>query len=139
VDFVEHRLPILIGASLDHVANVKLPSGEAPVHLRGAAGVDGAFRFAGFRAELLASLRYRPSLAPFDAIHDYAVEGDVRLAYIWLAALFGAVRPAVQRLYVDVRATHWEKPWFSDRTALARNVIEATLGFELTLRDGTPN
>jgi hypothetical protein len=139
VDFVKHRLPILIGASLDHAAGAKLPAGEESVHLRGAAGVDAAFRFAGFRAELLGSLRYRPSLAPFDAVHDYALEGNVRLAYIWLAALFGAVRPTAQRLYLDVRATHWEKPWFSDRTALARNVIEATLGLELTLRNVTPN
>jgi hypothetical protein len=139
VDFVQARMPITLGVSLDHVANIPLPPGEAAVRLRGLASLAGVVRFAGYRLELTGALEYRPALAPFDFGDDSAVTARVELAYVWLASLFGAIRAPAQRAYLEVRASHWDKPWLSERPLSGRNVLEVTIGLELGVLEVTPS
>jgi hypothetical protein len=139
VDFVRARMPITLGVSLDHVANVPVPAGEAAVRLRGVASLAGVLRFAEYRLELTGAVDYRPALAPFDFAGDSATSARLKLAYVWLAALFGAIRAPAQRLYLEARASHWDKPWLSDQPIPARNTLEITIGFELGLREVTPS
>jgi hypothetical protein len=139
VDFVRARLPITLGVSLDQVANVPFPPGEVAVRLRGLASLAGVLRFADYRLELTGAVDYRPALAPFDFSGDSAASARLRLAYVWLAALFGAIRAPAQRVYLEVRASHWDKPWLSDQAIPTRNTLEITIGFELGLREVTPS
>ena len=138
VDFVRARMPITLGVSLDHVAGVTLPADESAVRLRGLAGLEGLVRWAGYRLELRAGFDYRPALAPFAAA-DYALEGRLRLAYIWLAPLLGSIKPTAQNIYLELRGSHWQRPWLSDRPALGENGLTLELGFELSLRGVTPS
>jgi hypothetical protein len=141
VDFVQHRLPLLFGVSLDHAANIDLPEGEQGLHLRGVAGLDAVVRFADYRMELLAGGRYRPSLAPFDVGDDLALEGTVRLSYLWLAPILGAIRATAQRLFLQLEVEHWSKPWLADRATAAaapETTWQVMLGLELTARNLTP-
>jgi hypothetical protein len=140
VDFVQHRLPFLVGVSLDHVANVPLPEADRGVRLRGVAGFDAVLRFASQRLELLAGGRYRPSLAPFEVGDDFAVEANARLSYLWLGPIFGAIRATAQRVFVQLQVEHWSKPWLASRATAASTdtTWQAMLGFELTLRNVTP-
>ena len=138
VDFVRARMPITLGVSLDHVAGVSLPADDSAVRLRGLAGLEGLLRWSGYRMELRAGFDYRPALAPFAAA-DYALEARLRLAYIWLAPLLGGIKPTVQRVYLELRGSHWQRPWLSDRPALGQNGLELELGFELSLRGVTPS
>jgi hypothetical protein len=141
VDFVQHRLPLLFGVSLDHVANVDLPEGERGLRLRGVAGLDALVRFADSRMELLVGARYRPSLAPFDIRDDFALEGNARLSYLWLAPILGAIRATAQRVFVQLQVEHWSKPWLADSApaAAAPEVSwQVMLGLELTARNLTP-
>ena len=137
-DFVHARMPITLGVSLDHVAGVPLPDDEAAVRLRGLAALEGVLRLAGYRMELQAGFDYRPALAPF-AADDYALEARLRLAYIWLAPLLGSIKPTAQRIYLELRGSHWQRPWLSDRPALGQNGLEIELGIELSLRGVTPS
>lgn len=139
VDFVRARMPITLGVSLDQVANVPVPPGEAAVRLRGLASLAGVLRFADYRLELTGAVDYRPALAPFDFTGDSATSARLRLAYVWLAALFGSIRAPAQRVYLEARASHWAKPWLSDQPIPARNALEITIGFELGLREVTPS
>jgi hypothetical protein len=139
VDFVDARLPITLGVSLDHVTNAPLPDGEAGLRLRGLAELGLVHRFAGYRHELTASIAFRPALAPFEFGEDYAVEGRVRLAYVWLAALLGSVRSTSQRVYLELRASHWQKPWLAEQPALGENNLSIVLGLELSIRNLTPS
>jgi hypothetical protein len=139
VDFVRARVPITLGVSLDQVANVPVPAGEAAVRLRGLASLAGVLRFANYRLELTGALEYRPALAPFDFAGDSAASARLRLAYVWLAALFGSIRAPAQRVFLEARASHWAKPWLSDQPIPARNLLEITIGFELGLRSVTPS
>lgn len=137
-DFVHGRMPIRLGVSLDHVAGVPLPADESAVRLRGLAGVEGLLRWAGYRMELRAAFDYRPALAPF-ASDDYALEARLRLAYIWLAPLLGSIKATAQHVYLELRGSHWQRPWLSDRPALGENGFEIEIGFELSLRGVTPS
>jgi hypothetical protein len=139
VDFVRARLPITLGASLDQIANVALPTGEASVRLRGLASLAGVVRFAGYRWELTGGVDYRPALAPFDFTDDYAIEARLKLSYVWLAALLGEIRSSAQRVYLEARGSHWQKPWLSEHPVPARDTVEITIGIELTLRSITPS
>lgn len=139
VDFVRARLPITLGVSLDHVANITLPASESKVHLRGIASLGGIVRLADYRLELSGAVDYRPSFAPFDAADDYAVAAHAKFAYVWLSSLFGELRSSVQRIYLEVRADHWEKPWLADRPFGGRESYQITAGFELSLRSVTPS
>lgn len=139
IDFVRARLPITLGVSLDHVANVTLPRDEAQVRLRGLASLAGVVRFADASLELTGALEYRPALAPFDLEDDVAAGARIRLAYVWLAALLGAIRAPAQRVYLEARASHWDRPWLSDQPIPARNTLEITIGLELGLREITPS
>jgi hypothetical protein len=141
VDFVQRRLPLLFGVSLDHVANVDLPEGEHGLRLRGVAGLDALVRFADHRLELLAAGRYRPALAPFDAVDDFALEGNVRLSYLWLAPILGAIRATAQRVFLQLQIEHWSKPWLAESAAVASAPgasWQVMLGLELTARNLTP-
>jgi hypothetical protein len=140
VDFVQGRMPILLGASLDHVANVTLPADEPELVLRGALGIDAVARLAGQRVELLASTRLRPALAPFRPGRDFAAEASVQLAYLWLDAWFGSLRPTAQRLFLRAAISRWQKPWLADRAShtASKTTLEAGLGLELTARGVTP-
>jgi hypothetical protein len=139
-DFIELRLPLLFGVSLDHVANIALPAGEHALMLRGVAGADLVFRPSNFRSELAISLRYRPSLTPLALSDDYGLEASARVGYMWLAELT-SIRPNVQRAFLEARFTHWERPYRADRFSamLAQNAFELVLGFELTLSNVTPS
>jgi hypothetical protein len=139
IDFVRARMPITLGVSLDQVANVALPRDEAHVRLRGLASLGGVVRFAEARLELTGALEYRPALAPFDFEHDVAAGARVRFAYVWLASLLGAIRAPAQRVYLEARASHWDRPWLADHPIPARNRFEITLGLELGLREITPS
>ena len=140
VDFIRGRMPILLGASLDHVANVPLPADEPELVLRGALGIDAVARLAGQRIELLASTRLRPALAPFRPGRDFGAEASVQLAYLWLDAWFGSLRPTAQRLFLRAAISRWQKPWLADRASHAgsKTTLEAVLGLELTARGVTP-
>jgi len=140
VDFVQGRMPILLGASLDHVANVPLPADEPHVALRGVLGVDVVTRMLGQRLELLVSARLRPALAPLRPGDDLAAEADLQLGYLWLDAVLGSQRPTVHRLFLRASVAHWSKPWLADRAsrAAAETTLEAVLGIELTGRSVTP-
>ena len=139
VDFVRARLPLTLGVSLDQVANIRLPAGEAPLHLRGVASLAFVLRVADYAVELTGAFDFRPSLAPFDVGDDYALAARARVAYVWLGAWFGAIRGAAQRVYFEVQASHWEKPWLADQPFATENNLELTIGFELTLRNLTPS
>ena len=139
VDFVDARLPITLGVSLDQVANVPLPDSDDGLRLRGLAELALTHRFAGYRHELTAAVSFRPALAPFEFGDDYAVEGRVRIAYVWLAALLGSIRSTAQRVYLEVRASHWQKPWLAEQPGLGKNSLTISLGFELSLRNLTPS
>jgi hypothetical protein len=139
VDFVRARLPITLGVSLDQVANVPVPPGEAAVRLRGLASLAGVLRFADYRLELTGAVDYRPALAPFDFTGDSATSARLKLAYVWLASLLGSIRAPAQRVYLEARASHWAEPWLSDQPIPARNTLEITIGLELGLREVTPS
>lgn len=140
VDFVQGRMPILLGASVDHVANVALPAGEPEVVLRGALGIDAVARLSDQRIELLASARLRPSLAPFRPGREFGAEASLQLAYLWLDAWLGSLRPTAQRLFLRATASRWQRPWLADRISHAgsKTTLEAVLGLELTGRGVTP-
>jgi hypothetical protein len=139
IDFVKARMPITLGVSLDHVANVRLPPGEASVRLRGLASLAGVVRFADARLELTGAVEYRPAVAPFDFSDDNAASARIKLSYVWLAALLGAIRAPAQRVYLEARASHWDHPWLSDVPIAGRNTLEITIGLELGLREVTPS
>jgi hypothetical protein len=139
VDFVRARLPITIGVSLDHVANVALPSSEPAVRLRGLASIAGVYRFADYRLELTGAVDYRPALAPFDFADDSAATARVKLAYVWLASLFGTIRAPAQRVYLELRGSHYDKPWVAEQPIAGRNLLEITIGFELGAFEVTPS
>jgi hypothetical protein len=139
VDFVRARMPITLGVSLDQVANIPLPSGETAVRLRGLASLAGVLRFADYRLELTGAVEYRPALAPLDFANDSAATARLKLAYVWLASLFGAIRAPAQRAFLEVRTSHWDKPWLSEHPLPARNVLEVTIGFELGVIEVTPS
>ncbi|HKU44890.1 MAG TPA: hypothetical protein VJR89_42315 [Polyangiales bacterium] len=138
VDFVRGRLPLTLAVSLDQVAGVPLPEAERALHLRGLVELSGVLRSADYRWELRAGLEYRPSLAPF-AASDYALGARARIAYVWLAALLGSLRTTAQRVYLETRGSHWQRPWLSDRPWLGENGLEIELGFELSARAITPS
>lgn len=139
VDFARARLPITLGVSLDQVANIALPPGEAAVRLRGLASLAGVYRFADYRLELTGAVDYRPALAPCDFADDSAATARVELAYVWLAPLLGSIRASAQRVYLEARASHYDKSWLSEQPLASRNVLEITIGFELGLREVTPS
>jgi hypothetical protein len=139
VDFVRARLPITIGVSLDHVAHVALPANERAVRLRGLASLAGVYRFADYRLELTGAVDYRPALAPFDFADDSAATARIKLAYVWLASLFGTIRAPAQRVYLELRGSHFDKPWLAEQPIAGRNLLEITIGFELGVLEVTPS
>lgn len=138
-DFVTLRLPITLGLSVEAVNNTPLPPGEARTRLRGLAELALVHRFAGYRHELTSAVAFRPALAPFDFAEDFAVEARVRIAYVWLARLAGTINEPAQRVYLELRASRWEKPWLAEQPFLGKNSVQITAGFELTLADITPS
>jgi hypothetical protein len=140
VDFVRARLPITLGVSLDQVANIRLPSSsESAVRLRGLASLAFVYRFAEYRLELTGALAYRPALAPLDFAGDSAATARVKLAYVWLASLFGSIRAPAQRVYLELRGSHYDKPWLAEQPISDQNLLEITIGLELGMLEITPS
>lgn len=121
--WLERRLPILLGASLDYAwGNLRGDPGGLNERWIGRAlfALDGLVRFAQSRGALEGRFAYRPSFTEWG--DDYGIELSLRVLYTDLHTLF-RMQGSLYRLVFEIGYAHWSIPSRSTGLTLAQSAL----------------